>query len=367
MKLALVSRHLPEPEGTATGRALWALASGLLAEGHAVDVCSWWPEPPERDLPPWCEWRPLPPEARLPMKLRALLRPRWDAARVPWRPNSGAVAVADEPLSFPVVARHRPSVLTLHYLARLDARAVGRPGPADYQDMRAQRRDARSADVVLAYSERVAGAAGVPAVPVPVAYDPPDDGLEPVEEPVAALVANWEWPPNRVALANLLDAWPRVREVVAGARLLLAGRSFERLRIGHLPGVEPLGPVLRSVDVLARAAVLAFPCPASSGPKIKVLEALALGIPVVTTPAGAEGVHVTAGESILVSPLDGFAGALAAALSDPGRRAAVGAAGRRAVIEHHAPRPAARARVAALTAALQSRPAGAPRRGRRTG
>ena len=367
MNLAIVSRHLPEPEGTASGRALWALAKGLVAEGHTIEVCSWWPERPAADLPPWCAWRPLPPEPWARMKLRALLRPRWDAVRVPWRPAGGAVAVADEPLSFPVVAAHHPSVLTVHYLARLDARALGRPGPTQYQDMRAQRRDARAADVVLAYSERVAREAAVPAVPVPVAYDPPPEAAEPVEEPVAALVANWEWPPNRAALAGLLASWPQVQQAVPGAVLLVAGRHSELLAGVNLRGVRMLGAVERSVDVLARAAVLAFPCPASSGPKIKVLEALALGLPVVTTPAGAEGLWGGAGNGLVVAPLPRFAAALAATLGDPEERARLGAAGRQGVIDHHGPVPAARARVAALSAALHSRPAGPSPLGRRSG
>jgi glycosyltransferase involved in cell wall biosynthesis len=246
------------------------------------------------------------------------------------------------------VRRYRPSVLTQHHLARLDCAATGRTELADRQDLRAQRRNARDADVVLAYSERVAWALGVPAIPVPIAYDPPTEPLEPVDAPVGALVADWSWPPNQVALHTLLAAWPDVRELVPGARLLLAGRNFDQTAIGIVPGVEAVGSLDRSIDVLGRAAVLAFPCPASSGPKMKVLEALGLGLPVVTTPGGVEGVLAAPGEGVVVAPPGGFARALAMTLADAGRRAAMAVAGRRAVLERHAPRPAARARVAAL-------------------
>jgi hypothetical protein len=54
------------------------------------------------------------------------------------------------------------------------------------------------------------------------------------------------------------------------------------------------------------------------------------------------------GEGVVVAPPGGFARALAMTLADAGRRAAMAVAGRRAVLERHAPRPAARARVAAL-------------------
>jgi glycosyltransferase involved in cell wall biosynthesis len=263
--------------------------------------------------------------------------------------------VADDSLSFPAVRNAHPSVLTQHHLTRLDCAATGRTEPADRQDIRAQRRNARDADVVLAYSERVAWALGVPALPVPIAYDPPGEALDPIEAPVAALVANWAWSPNRVALRHLLESWPLVKESVPTARLLLAGRHFDRTGIGTVPGVEAVGTVDRSIDVLARAAVLAFPCPASSAPKMKVLEALGLGLPVVTTPGGVEGVAVAPGEGVVVSPPDGFARALATTLADADGRTVMASAGRRAVLERHAPRPAARARVAALAWALGSR------------
>lgn len=354
MKLAIVSRHLPEPEGTASGRALWAVCLGLIREGHQVEVCSWWPDPPPGQLPPWCLWRPVPPEAWVRTKARALVRPRWDVTRIDWEPPADAVAVADDSLSFPAVARSRPSVLTQHHLSTLDAAALGRRTPGDHQDIRAQRRNSRAADLVLAYSERVAWALGAPALPIPIAYEPPPEPIPPAAAPVAALVANWDWPPNRAALGRLLQAWPLVRDRVPGAELLLAGRNFERAGIGTLPGVQALGPVGRSVDVLSRAAVLAFPCPPSSGPKMKVLEALALGLPVVTTPAGAEGVAADPGDGLIVAPPARFADALAAALVDDAARARLGARGREALLLHHAPVPAARARVAALSAGLHS-------------
>jgi glycosyltransferase involved in cell wall biosynthesis len=325
-----------------------------MEEGHWLAVCSWWPDPPTDELPSWCTWQPVPPEPWLRTKARALVRPRWDVTRIGWEPAPGAIAVADDSLSFPAVRNAHPSVLTQHHLTRLDCAAIGRTEPPDRQDIRAQRRNANEADVVLAYSERVAWALGVPALPVPIAYDSPTEALSPIEAPVAALVANWDWPPNLMALRSLLEAWPDVRELVPGATLLLGGRHFDRTGIGTLPGVESVGAVERSVDILARASVLAFPCPASSAPKMKVLEALGLGLPVVTTPAGIEGVAVAPGEGVVVSPPSGFAHALATTLADVERRAAMAAAGRRAVLNRHSPRPAARARVAALAWALRS-------------
>ena len=349
MRLSVVSRHLPLPEGGSNGRALLAWVEGALTEGHEVDVWSWSPDPPPHDLPSWCTWRPLPREPWLHMKARALVHPRSDVVIDGWAPHAGWVPVADDPISFPAVARFDRPVLTVHYLTRFDAPAVGRRSARDIQDLRAERRDARRAAVVIAHSDRVAATIGVPAASVPLAYPVPDIVLPLVDQPVAVLLADWRWPPNQRALRVVLEAWTSVRERVAGAKLILAGRGMEAGEVSE-PGVRAIGPVARAIDALGMAAVLPFPCPPSSGPKVKVLEAMAYGVPVLTTDHGAEGIFGTAGrEALVVAGEAGFGDALAALLADPGRRAAIAAAGRRAAVEHHAPVPAARAKLAAIS------------------
>lgn len=361
MKIALVGRHLPLAEGSATGRAFWALGEGLVAEGHDVVGWAWRPEAPSShdELPPWCEWRPLPPEPWLRTKAWAAVRPRHDVGRTGWRAPDGYVGVADESISWPAVAHARANAVTFHYLTALDGPAVGRrPTPRDRQDLRFERRAAARAGVVLAYSGRVARAIDPGrAVVVPIAQPVPTTVPAPVDQPVAVMLADWRWAPNVVALDQLLRSWPAVRDQVPGARLLLGGRHLATAGVGTMPGVEQVGEVAAVVDLLAQAAVLAFPCPPSSGPKVKVLDALANGVPVVTTPAGIEGLHlgaVVAGRcaGAWVADDGAFGAALVTALRDPAGRAELGAAGRAAVETSHAPVPAARARVDALRRAL---------------
>jgi glycosyltransferase involved in cell wall biosynthesis len=254
--------------------------------------------------------------------------------------------VADDPPSFPAIGRATEAAVTFHFLTRLDARATGRRHGEDVQHARMERTVAQRAARVLAYSPRVAAALGRGTF-VPMALRVPER-LALVDEPVAALVADWSWPPNRWALDRLLGAWPAVRAQVPAARLLLAGPGDPS--IGTIAGVEVLGRVERSEDVLSQAAVLAFPCPPSSGPKVKVVEALGAGLPVVTTDSGIEGV-VTGGATVAaVAPadVDGFAASLAGALGDPAGRAALADTAVVAITAAHAPRPAARTRVAVL-------------------
>lgn len=350
MRFSVLSRHLPDPEGSAAGRILAATCEGLLQEGHEVAVCSWGPDAPTFTLPSWCEWRRVDAPTGAFRKVRTLLRPRGDALRAGWTPDSNAIAVADDPLSFAGVDGHPRSVVTLHYLTKLDSVAVGRRTASNVQDIRAEARAAKRARAVLAYSLRLVDVLPPGATFVPIAYPIPAEPLPFVEAPVAAVLADWRWRPNRVALNWLLEQWPRVRERISSAELLLAGRGLDG--IASSGGVSVLGFVPSSRDVLARAAALAFPVPPSSGPKVKVLEAVASGLPVVTTPVGVEGLVLGENAGAVVTDRDRFAEDLAALLADPERRRRLGAEGRRAALESHAPRAAARTRVAAIERAL---------------
>jgi glycosyltransferase involved in cell wall biosynthesis len=350
MKVAFVSRHCPRPEGTPTGRIFYAVGEGLVAEGHEVQALAWAPDQPHEDLPSWCTWMPVPPEPAWRMKGRALVRPRRDVARIDWAPDDDAIVIAEDPISFPLVAGRRDAAAVFHYLTVIDAPALRRPTAKDVQDMRLERRIARTAPRPLAFSERVARRSGVHARVIPMAYPMPPEPLPLVDEPVALLFANWEWPPNARALSNMLDQWPSVRAEVPSARLVLAGWGLDAMGVPPVAGVEVIGAVARAEDALARAAVLAFPCPPTSGPKVKVLEALGFGVPVVTTPAGAEGLVLAPDDGVVVTGEATFAAALAAVLRDPERRATLGSRGRAAALAHHSPRAAARARLAAVGA-----------------
>jgi len=357
MKVAMVSRHLPDPAGTAAGRALFALGEGLVAAGHELDVWSWWYDAPVAALPGWCRWEPLPGEPRIRTRLRALVRPRCDVARAGWVPAAGAeVVVADDPVSFPAVDGHAGSILTVHYSAVLDAQALDDRSPRSWQDRRAERHFARRAAGVVAYSNRVGAALPARTVTAPIGCPLPATVLALVDEPVAACVADWRWPANARAAATLLAAWSAVRAEIPAARLRLAGIGSEAFdQPGQ--GVDGLGRVADTHEVLARAAVLAFPCPPTSGPKVKVLEAMAAGLPVVTTEAGVEGVGAPDERSpfpVVLASVDpaGFADAIVRSLRDPSGRARRAEAARRVIEAHHAPSAVADARVRAWEAAL---------------
>ncbi|MCU1601855.1 MAG: hypothetical protein JWO22_2564 [Frankiales bacterium] len=339
MRALLVSEHCPELEGTASGRLLRAAGDGLVAAGHDVTAVCWTAREPREELPPWAVWRPLHLGSGVRDHALALIRPRWGSSALELD-DAFDVSFAEDPLSWAAISGHRRTGVVVHYSCLLDAHALGEVTASARQGHRADRRAVRRSVLPTSYSRRVGAFLGTSRW-LPAAVPVPPEPVPALAAPRALLLAGWDWPPNAVALAALLADWPAVREQVPGAELLVAGRGCPEVRAD---GVRVLGEVAHAMDAFAEAAVLAFPCPPTTGPKTKVLEALAAGLPVLTTAAGTEGLASTDG-CVLAGP-EGFAAALASLLADPARRAALAEAGHAMVQEHHSPAAAAAARVA---------------------
>jgi glycosyltransferase involved in cell wall biosynthesis len=247
-----------------------------------------------------------------------------------------------------------PAATQIHCLTRRD-RDIGGPWTADGRAtidlLRVERRAIAQARWLIANSEEVAEGlrARRPGVPVAVAplsldldrYEPPAS-LEPA---VAGLIGTASWPPTANAVERLIcDVWPRVRAAMPAARLVLAGRGMVPATFPHLPaadGVEWRGEVESATGLLRELGVLLYPLTRGSGAKIKVLEALALGLPVVTTPEGAEGIGDGGGITIDLDD-DVLVRDVLRLLGDPGARRAAGTQARETFLRHHAPAPAAR-------------------------
>lgn len=346
----MVACELPHPDGTAAGRDLWAWCEGARTLGHEVDAWVWFVSrsSPEGSIPSWCRYEPFKPATGWRARSRNVWRPRNELAHSGWEPSPGAVAVADHYPSFAAVLPFERSVVTFHLRSLLDAWAVRHLSPTDVQVARAEWIASRRAGLSLAYSERVGRYLGTEPRIVPIAYPAPSEAVTPVEQPVAALIADWSWPPNQRSLRFLLGHWAEVRRRVSGARLLVAGRNLDAMRLGTEPGVELIGAVSKSIEVLGQAGVVAFPCPTSSGPKMKVLEALSYGVPVISTPAGLEGVFAPPGSGSVVARPGNFVEELSALLLNPERRTLLGKSGRDAVVANHSPTASAQARIDAI-------------------
>jgi len=117
-------------------------------------------------------------------------------------------------------------------------------------------------------------------------------------------VGNFEHLPNLDALDYLLgDLWPQIRLrapdaeiVVAGAR---AGPSV--CRYDGRDGVAVVGAVPETRPYYQECRALVAPIRAGSGTRLKILEALACGMPVLTTTVGAEGIEGVPGRHFLIA------------------------------------------------------------------
>jgi polysaccharide biosynthesis protein PslH len=116
------------------------------------------------------------------------------------------------------------------------------------------------------------------------------------------------------------DVLPLVRERVKHATLALVGRSpgSEVCDLAEQPGVTVHADVPDVIPWLERAGVVVAPLQVGSGVQTKIVEAMAAGKAVVTTPIGAEGLDVTPGKHLsIASDARGFAEACVRMLESP--------------------------------------------------
>jgi polysaccharide biosynthesis protein PslH len=119
-----------------------------------------------------------------------------------------------------------------------------------------------------------------------------------VTDPIVGLIGSMHWPPSRSAAERLITrVWPRVRAHIPRARLIVAGWGADRHLASHAgaPGLELLANIQHPREFFSQIAVMAYPPGRGSGMKIKVMEAMAFGVPVVTTAEGVEGLSVEPG------------------------------------------------------------------------
>jgi glycosyltransferase involved in cell wall biosynthesis len=176
-------------------------------------------------------------------------------------------------------------------------------------------------------------------------------------EPLILYLGSMSWPPNAEAalfLAN--DVLPVVRRRVPEARLRIVGRnpSAEVVRSAAADGVEVTGGVESVIPHLRDAALLAVPLEAGGGTRLKILEALASGLPVVSTPIGAEGLDLTDGEHLLVATRDQFAESIVRLLNDRSFGTRLARNGRAAVRQRYDWTTIGQKAAAAIGAGLQS-------------
>jgi glycosyltransferase involved in cell wall biosynthesis len=181
----------------------------------------------------------------------------------------------------------------------------------------------------------------------------------PEDPPRLLFVGSFAHQPNRTAAQFLVDkVWPEISKYKQDMEMILAGRGSRRflaaLGGGHR-SIKALGFVEDLTDLYRRCRLFVAPLAEGGGIKIKILEAMAHGIPVATTPTGAEGICDAAEEALWIcEPGDAFAG-LVRDLLDRRDETAVRALRARAIIEERFAWPAIARRMTELYTAIGRR------------
>lgn len=321
--------------------------------------------------------RPPPGRARRRRQLR--LAATWARGRWPWRTawyaapgiqpildrvsaerRFDVLAVEDSAMSVYRYPPGLPSVFTHHEVLR--PRPVDwHPGPArqwpgwafgelDWRRWKRFQPEAwRRFDLVQVFSERDAEAVGkmAPDVAARVRVDPFGLVLPPRADPARQaagtilFVGAFHHPPNRDAAIWLArEILPAVRERAPGARLRIVGSGpTPEVRALAGPNVEVVADAPSVLPHLEEAAVVMAPVRTGGGMRMKVLQAMAAGKAVVTTPRGTEGYNGFGEEPPLAVGEGGaeIAAVTAALLGDDGARLRLGERARGFAERHHSP------------------------------
>lgn len=155
---------------------------------------------------------------------------------------------------------------------------------------------------------------------------------EPAEGEIVFYVGDLTWPPHAEGMAWFRrEVWPLVLRSRPNARARVMGRGTVAGKTGS-DGFTFVGEGEDTRPHWRAAAVSVVPLRAAAGTRLKILEAAACGVPVVSTSVGAEGLSlVDCSEILLADSPEDFAAAVSRLLGDPVARRAQAAAARRKV------------------------------------
>jgi sugar transferase (PEP-CTERM/EpsH1 system associated) len=134
------------------------------------------------------------------------------------------------------------------------------------------------------------------------------------------------------------EIWPRIQQSRPDLRFVILGsKPVEEIKaLARLNGIAVTGTVETVGPYYQKALMSVVPLRVGSGTRLKVLEAMAAGVPVVSTPLGAEGLDLIHGQELLLAnDPAAFAAAVLQLAGDEGERRRLASAGRETVRNHY--------------------------------
>ena len=166
----------------------------------------------------------------------------------------------------------------------------------------------------------------------------PTDGA--YDADTVSFIGRMDYYPNQECMQRFCDqVWPQLRARRPQMKLLIVGAdpSPAMQALGQRPGVTVTGSVPDVRPYIRGSALMVAPLAIARGTQNKILEAMAMGVPVVTSSAAAGGVDAESDLHLLVADTpDDVAAAILRIVEDPAQRARLATAGRERMLSHHA-------------------------------
>jgi sugar transferase (PEP-CTERM/EpsH1 system associated) len=155
-----------------------------------------------------------------------------------------------------------------------------------------------------------------------------------------SFIGRMDYYPNQECMSRFCaQTWPLLKACRPALKLLIVGAdpSPEMQALGQLPGVTVTGSVPDVRPYIRGSALMVAPLAIARGTQNKILEAMAMGVPVVTSAIAAGGVDALAEEHLLVADTpQQIADAILRVIESPAERARLAEAGRARMLSHHA-------------------------------
>ncbi len=137
-----------------------------------------------------------------------------------------------------------------------------------------------------------------PVITIPIGMAPILRNVKPVHTSgrtfTLGFLGSMDWLPNYHGINWFInEVFPGLIRRIPTVRLLVAGRGGHKLQHVTYKGILWLGEVEDSRSFLHQVDALIVPLFAGSGTRVKILEALSMGIPVISTSLGAAGLSLT--------------------------------------------------------------------------
>lgn len=155
-----------------------------------------------------------------------------------------------------------------------------------------------------------------------------------------SFIGRMDYYPNQECMARFCEqTWPLLKSRRPTMKLLIVGAdpSPAMRQLGDLPGVTVTGSVPDVRPFIRGSALMVAPLNIARGTQNKILEAMAMGVPVVTSTIAAGGVDAESVTHFLVADTpQAYADAIMQIVNSPAERNRLAVAGRQRMLSHHA-------------------------------